>query len=95
MSLASDSERRTPPSPRGWNLLRWLLGGRDLLGQAEHGHESPAWLVTTSRALAVAVMERMPALIVLTSRSGPAFAPLESCERVVSANSRCMLGLSL
>ena len=29
MSLASDSERRTPPSPRGWNLLRWLLGGRD------------------------------------------------------------------
>jgi len=35
----------------------------DLVGQAEHGHESPAWLVTTSRALAVAVMERMPALI--------------------------------
>ena len=24
----------------------------DLVGQAEHGHESPAWLFTTSRALA-------------------------------------------
>src|SRR5437867_1363283 len=24
----------------------------DLVGQAEHGHESPAWLITTSRALA-------------------------------------------
>ncbi len=28
----------------------------DLVGQAEHGHESPAWLFTTSRALADAVM---------------------------------------
>ena len=35
----------------------------DLVGQAEHGHESPAWLFTTSRALADAVMERVPALI--------------------------------
>ncbi|HEX6136532.1 MAG TPA: histidinol dehydrogenase [Casimicrobiaceae bacterium] len=35
----------------------------DLVGQAEHGHESPAWLVTTSRALAVDVMRRMPMLI--------------------------------
>ena len=26
----------------------------DLVGQAEHGVESPAWLVTTSRALAQA-----------------------------------------
>lgn len=29
MSPASESEQRTPPSPRGWNLLRWLLGGRE------------------------------------------------------------------
>ena len=35
----------------------------DLVGQAEHGHESPAWLFTTSRALAQAVMEQVPKLI--------------------------------
>ena len=35
----------------------------DLVGQAEHGHESPAWLFTTSRALAEEVMRLMPVLI--------------------------------
>ncbi len=35
----------------------------DLVGQAEHGHESPAWLITTSRALADEVMRRVPALV--------------------------------
>lgn len=35
----------------------------DLVGQAEHGHESPAWLFTTSRALADEVMRRVPRLI--------------------------------
>jgi sulfopropanediol 3-dehydrogenase len=35
----------------------------DLVGQAEHGVESPAWLVTTSAPLAKAVVERVPALI--------------------------------
>jgi sulfopropanediol 3-dehydrogenase len=35
----------------------------DLVGQAEHGPESPAWLITTSRALAERVMQAMPALI--------------------------------
>jgi sulfopropanediol 3-dehydrogenase len=35
----------------------------DLVGQAEHGHESPAWLFTTSRALADKVMNLVPALI--------------------------------
>ncbi len=35
----------------------------DLVGQAEHGHESPAWLFTTSRALAEDVMRRVPLLI--------------------------------
>ena len=39
------------------------LVATDLVGQAEHGHESPAWLFTTSRALAEQVMKRMPALI--------------------------------
>ena len=35
----------------------------DLVGQAEHGHESPAWLLTTSEVLAREVMARVPALI--------------------------------
>jgi sulfopropanediol 3-dehydrogenase len=35
----------------------------DLVGQAEHGPDSPAWLVTTSRALAEIVAVRMPDLI--------------------------------
>lgn len=35
----------------------------DLVGQAEHGHESPAWLFTTSPALAAEVIERVPRLI--------------------------------
>ena len=35
----------------------------DLVGQAEHGQESPAWLITTSRALAERVARSVPALI--------------------------------
>ena len=35
----------------------------DLVGQAEHGHESPAWLFTDSRSLAEKVMELVPQLI--------------------------------
>jgi sulfopropanediol 3-dehydrogenase len=35
----------------------------DLVGQAEHGHESPAWLFTTSRDLAERVMARVPGLV--------------------------------
>jgi sulfopropanediol 3-dehydrogenase len=35
----------------------------DLVGQAEHGHESPAWLFTTCRPLAERVMQRVPELI--------------------------------
>jgi sulfopropanediol 3-dehydrogenase len=33
----------------------------DLVGQAEHGHESPAWLFTTSRAPPVMAMRSVPA----------------------------------
>jgi sulfopropanediol 3-dehydrogenase len=36
---------------------------QDLVGQAEHGPDSPAWLVTTSRRLAEDVMARMEGLI--------------------------------
>jgi sulfopropanediol 3-dehydrogenase len=39
-------------------LVAW-----DLAGQAEHGYNSPVWLVTSDRALADAVMERVPTLI--------------------------------
>lgn len=35
----------------------------DLVGQAEHGHETPAWLITSSEPLARAVMMRAPELI--------------------------------
>jgi sulfopropanediol 3-dehydrogenase len=35
----------------------------DLVGQAEHGPDSPAWLFTDSRELADAVIERMPSHI--------------------------------
>ncbi|MBA4788786.1 MAG: histidinol dehydrogenase [Rhizobiales bacterium] len=35
----------------------------DLVGQAEHGHESPAWLFTSSRAIADEVMRLVPKLI--------------------------------
>jgi sulfopropanediol 3-dehydrogenase len=39
------------------------LVAADLVGQAEHGYNSPVWLVTTDRALAERVMERVPAMI--------------------------------
>jgi sulfopropanediol 3-dehydrogenase len=39
------------------------LVASDLVGQAEHGHESPAWLISTSRALAEEAMRRVPQLI--------------------------------
>jgi sulfopropanediol 3-dehydrogenase len=39
------------------------LVAADLVGQAEHGHESPAWLITTSGRLADEVMRRVPPLI--------------------------------
>jgi sulfopropanediol 3-dehydrogenase len=35
----------------------------DLVGQAEHGHESPAWLIALSRPLAKKVLEIVPKLI--------------------------------
>src|SRR5919202_5520671 len=38
------------------------LVAQDLVGQAEHGPDSPAWLVTTSPALAEAVAARVPRL---------------------------------
>ncbi len=39
------------------------LVAADLVGQAEHGYNSPVWLVTDSRPLAEEVMARVPGLI--------------------------------
>ncbi len=40
-----------------------LIVAWDLIGQAEHGADSPAWLVTTDRELAQTVLEVAPRLI--------------------------------
>jgi len=40
-----------------------FLVATDLVGQAEHGHESPAWLITNSRRVADDVARLMPELI--------------------------------
>jgi sulfopropanediol 3-dehydrogenase len=40
-----------------------LIVATDLVGQAEHGHESPAWLITSSRRIADEVTALMPKLI--------------------------------
>jgi len=40
-----------------------MIVASDLVGQAEHGHESPAWLFTDSQPLAEKVMALVPPLI--------------------------------
>ncbi|EEE38388.1 histidinol dehydrogenase [Rhodobacteraceae bacterium KLH11] len=40
-----------------------MIVATDLVGQAEHGYNSPVWLVTDDRALAEEVMRLVPALI--------------------------------
>jgi sulfopropanediol 3-dehydrogenase len=40
-----------------------LIVATDLVGQAEHGHESPAWLMTSSKRVAREVAELIPQLI--------------------------------
>jgi sulfopropanediol 3-dehydrogenase len=40
-----------------------MIVASDLVGQAEHGHESPAWLFTSSEKLAKEVMLLVPKLI--------------------------------
>lgn len=60
----------------------------DLVGQAEHGHESPAWLFTTSRPLAERVLARVPELIAAlppTARDAAAAAWRDYGEVVVCA----------
>ena len=40
-----------------------LIVAADMVGQCEHGHESPAWLITSSREVAQEVIRLMPQLI--------------------------------
>ena len=40
-----------------------LIVATDLVGQAEHGHESPAWLMTSSKRVADEVADLVPRLI--------------------------------
>lgn len=40
-----------------------MIVATDLVSQAEHGHNSPVWLVTDDRALAETVMDLVPGLI--------------------------------
>ncbi len=40
-----------------------VLVAADLVGQAEHGPDSPVWLITTSRALGEAVLRLVPGVI--------------------------------
>src|SRR5690606_29424068 len=40
-----------------------LIVATDLVSQAEHGYNSPVWLVTSDRGLAEAVMAQVPELI--------------------------------
>ncbi len=60
----------------------------DLVGQAEHGPDSPVWLISTSRELAAAVIARVPALIAALpepARSAAAAAWRDYAEVVVCA----------
>ncbi len=59
----------------------------DLVGQAEHGPDSPAILVTTDEALAMEVIGRMPSLIEQLGESA-AGAAWRDCGEVVLAESR-------
>ena len=60
----------------------------DLVGQAEHGPDSPAILVTTSRVLADDVMRRVPALCAKLPEGNAAAAAWRDCGEVVLASSR-------
>jgi sulfopropanediol 3-dehydrogenase len=67
-----------------------LLVATDLVGQSEHGPDSPAWLISTSRALAEEVLRRVPELIAqLPARAREAAAAAwRDCGEVVVCGTR-------
>jgi sulfopropanediol 3-dehydrogenase len=69
----------------------------DLVGQAEHGAESPVWLITSSEALARAVLARVPehiAALPATAREAAASAWRDYGEIVLCATREDMLAAS-
>lgn len=69
----------------------------DLVSQAEHGYNSPVWLVTNNEPLARAVMERVPQLIAdLPGQNGEnaAAAWRDYAEVVVCSSREEMAGIS-
>ena len=69
----------------------------DLVGQAEHGHESPAWLFTTSRELAERVMALVPDLIAAlppTARDAATAAWRDYGEVILCDSREAVVGIS-
>jgi len=69
----------------------------DLVSQAEHGYNSPVWLVTSSRSLAEDVMSRIPALIddlPETNRDNAAAAWRDYAEVILCENREDMAATS-
>jgi sulfopropanediol 3-dehydrogenase len=64
------------------------LVASDLVGQAEHGPDSPAILVTTSRALADEVLELAPRMAALLPPGNAAGEAWRDCGEVVLVDSR-------
>ncbi len=62
----------------------------DLVGQAEHGYNSPVWLATTDRALAEKVMELVPGMIesLPTLNRDNAFAAWRDYAEVIVCDTR-------
>lgn len=67
-----------------------LIVATDLVGQAEHGHESPAWLITSSRRVAAEVARLMPELIAALPRTArdAAFSAWRDYGEIVLCDSR-------
>jgi len=69
----------------------------DLVSQAEHGYNSPVWLVTSSKSLAEDVMSRIPALIddlPETNRDNAAAAWRDYAEVILCENREDMAATS-
>jgi sulfopropanediol 3-dehydrogenase len=65
-----------------------VIVAADIVGQIEHGHESPGWLFTTSQTLAEDVMRRVPELIATlppTARDAAAAAWRDYGEVIVTS----------
>ena len=69
----------------------------DIVGQIEHGHESPGWLFTTSHPLAEEVMRRVPELIAMlpaTARDAAAAAWRDYGEVIVASTREELVAVS-